>query len=204
MKKLNIQQEIKVLQEYTAEANQLIEKINQSILRTEEASSLQINRIKKQIVEDIHELSQFTDKSIYGTYHISLSKYMEKDKDSKYPIAHFTLCLNNAKHKSIDCRTGTTDYHFCIIEDCHTYAPVYADGHWADEYPKVFNERFITNKDIIEVLCMNWDSLLIGAYEEIKKAYQKNVDCNLKNTLLKSEQSRVKFANLSKSAEMQE
>ena len=197
-----IQSEIKAIQKYREEANKLISKINTSVEKVNLSSEEQIKKIKKKIEKDLQELRQYTSKDIYNTCRISLRDYVEKEPGTDYPLACFEIVLNGVSSVyDIDSNAGVTKYDIAIKERCLSNSPVYADGHWADEYPDIAKSRKWGNNrsanDIIEILCRNWDSIIAGAYEEIKLAYQKDTEKQLKGALEQQEKAITKHDTLS-------
>lgn len=197
-----IQSEIKAIQKYREEANKLISKINASVEKVNLSSEDQIKKIKKKIEKDLQELRQYASDGIYRTCRINLGKYVEKKPDTDYPLAYFEIVLNGvANIHDVDSDAGVSKYNVAIVESCHSYAPVYADGHWADEYPNTARirnwgkNRNIT--EVIEILCRNWDSIIAGAYEEIKLAYQKDTEKQLEEALEQEEKAIIKHDALS-------
>lgn len=203
MNKNDLQTEIKALQEYRKEAESLIEKINSVTERMESDVASDIERIKKQIVEDLNEMSSYASPSIYETQHISVRDFVERDEKGYYPLAYFSIEFGQ-KIYSMDSNSGVTQYEIAIMEDCHSYSAIYADGHWADEYPNVARLRnYGGNKNIqtvIEILCRNWDSILEGAYQKIKEGYRKDIEKELKSTLQKNSEMQVRRSRLNNSA----
>ena len=152
--------------------------------------------------EMLQELRQYTSKDIYNTCRISLRDYVEKEPGTDYPLACFEIVLNSvANIHDVDSDAGGSKYNVAIVESCHSYAPVYADGHWADEYPNTARVRnWGKNRNItevIEILCRNWDSIIAGAYEEIKLAYQKDTEKQLNEALEQEEKAITKHDALS-------
>lgn len=197
-----IQSEIKAIQKYREEANRLINKINASVEKINLSSEEQIEKIKKKIEKDLQELRQYTSKDIYKTCRISLRDYVEKEPGTDYPLAYFEIILNSvANIHDVDSDAGVSKYNVAIVESCHSYAPVYADGHWADEYPNTARVRnWGKNRNItevIEILCRNWDSIIAGTYEEIKLAYQKDTKKQLNEALEQEEKAITKYDALS-------
>lgn len=140
MQKNDLQAEIKSLQEYRKEAEILIEKINSVTVKMESDVVNDIERIKKQIVEDLNEMFSYVSPDIYKTQSISVKDFVERDEKGTYPLAYFSIKFGQ-KIYSMDSNTGLTQYEIAIMEDCHSYSAIYADGHWADEYPNVARQR---------------------------------------------------------------
>lgn len=196
--KTRLQAEIKAMQKYREEAKELIEKLNMSTKDVNVSADMEIERIKKRIEMDLAELSQYVSDDIYGTRSISVSKYVEKS--GEYPLAHFKIQFGE-KSYSVNESVGVTEYKIAIVENCHSYAAVYADGLWADNYPEVARhkrwgkERTINT--VIEILCRNWNEIINGAYAEIKRAYKEDTERKLKDTLQKQENSVLRYETLS-------
>lgn len=199
MQKNDLQAEIKSLQEYRKEAEILIEKINSVTAKMESDVVNDIERIKKQIVKDLKELFSYVSPDIYKTRSISVKDFVERDEKGSYPLAYFSIEFGQ-KIYSMDSSTGVTQYEIAIMEDCHSYSAVYADGHWADEYPNVARLRnYGRNKNIqtvIEILCRNWDSILEGAYQKIKEAYQEDTEKKLLEALQENTEVQVRRSRL--------
>ena len=176
MQKNDLQAEIKSLQEYRKEAEILIEKINSVTAKMESDVVNDIERIKKQIVKDLKELFSYVSPDIYKTQSISVRDFVERDEKGSYPLAYFSIKFGQ-KIYSMDSNTGLTQYEIAIMEDCHSYSAIYADGHWADEYPNVARQRnYGRDKNIqtvIEILCRNWDSILEGLTRKSRKPIRK-------------------------------
>ena len=202
MKKNELQVEIKTLREYRNEAESLIEKINSTTKKMESDITIDIEKIKKQIVEDLNEMVSYVSPDIYATQIISAGDFVERDESECYPLAHFSINFGQ-KIRSMDSDTGFTQYEIAIMEDCHSFSAIYADGHWADEYPNVANKRkYGRDKNIqtvIEILCRNWDSILEGAYQKIKEVYRKDTE-KLQKTLQKNTEVQVRLSRLNSSA----
>lgn len=90
MNKNDLQMEIKALQEYRKEAEILIEKINSVTVKMESDVVNDIERIKKQIVEDLNEMFSYVSPDIYKTQSISVMDFVDfplrKKKKNSYPI----------------------------------------------------------------------------------------------------------------------
>lgn len=200
--KKKLQVEIKAMQTYREEANELIEKINMSIKDVNASADMEIERIKERIEKDLVELSQYISDDIYSTKRISLSKYVEKQKSDsgEYPIAYFEIYFDGESY-SVNESVGVTEYKIAIVENCHSYAAVYADGLWADNYPEVARcknwGKGRTINTVIEILCQNWNEIINGAYIEIKRAYKEDTEKKLKDTLQKQENSVLRYETLS-------
>lgn len=196
--KTRLQAEIKAMQKYREEAKELIEKLNISTKDVNESADMEIERIKKRIEVDLVELSQYVSDDIYGTRNISVSKYVEKD--GEYPLAHFEIRFNG-KPYSVNESVGVTEYKIAIVENCHSYAAIYADGLWGDNYPDVARHRRWgkerTINTVIEILCRNWNEIINGAYAEIKRVYKEDTERKLKDTLQKQENSVLRYETLS-------
>ena len=203
MRKNELQVEIKTLREYQNEAESLIEKINSTTEKMESDITIDIERIKKQIVEDLNEMSTYVSPDIYATRSISVSDFVERDEKGSYPLAYFSIKFGQ-KIYSMDSNTGLTQYEIAIMEDCYSFSAIYADGHWADEYLNVASKRnYGRGKNIqiiIEILCRNWDSILEGAYQKIKEAYRKDTEKKLQETLQKNTEVQVRLSRLNSSA----
>ena len=87
MNKNDLQTEIKALQEYRKEAESLIEKINSVTKKMESDVVNDIERIKKQIVEDLNEMFSYVSPDIYKTQSISVKDFVERDEKGTYPLA---------------------------------------------------------------------------------------------------------------------
>ena len=207
MRKNELQIEIKTLREYRNEAESLIEKINSTTEKMESDITIDIERIKKQIIEDLNEMASYVSPDIYATLNISAGDFVERDESECYPLVHFSINFGQ-KIRSMDSDTGFTQYEIAIMEDCHSFSAIYADGHWADEYPNVASKRnYGRDKNIqtvIEILCRNWDSILEGAYQKIKEAYRKDTEKKLQKTLQKNTEVQVRRSRLNSSANWEE
>lgn len=212
MSKLDLQAEIRSLQEYRKEAESLILKMNSVTEKINESADEEISRIKKKIEKDLKELSLYVSDEIYPTKHISVSEFVEKDKEGKYPTAHFSMQFGYDAYP-VDCEKGVAKYKIAIVEDCHSYSAIYADGLWADDFPGIAKmRRFGKNdngesrdiKDVIDILCRNWDSVLDGAYTKIKEAYKKDTEKKLENAVKASEDANVRYSRLSVAAKKEE
>ncbi len=64
MSKIDLQAEIKAIQEFGKEAENLINKMNASAEKINEASNLEVQRIKKQIERDLDELSLYISERV--------------------------------------------------------------------------------------------------------------------------------------------
>ena len=200
--KAKLQAEIKVMQKYREEADALINKMNASTEKVNISAEMEIKKIKERIEKDVLELKQYISDDVYSTRKISLYNYVEKEKGSngEYPIAHLEIQFRE-KVYSIDSDTGLEEYEIAIVETCHSYSPVYADGHWADEFPNVVRKRR-WGKDrnvtaVIEILCRNWNDIINGAYAEIKRAYQNDTESKLKKALNAQEKAVLRYEALS-------
>ncbi|MEE1256269.1 MAG: hypothetical protein UHN47_07125 [Lachnospiraceae bacterium] len=200
--KEKLQIEIKAMQKYREKANELIEKLNMSTREVNASADMEIARIKKRIEKDLIELSQYVSNDIPSTKRISLSHYVEKQKkdNREYPIAHFKIYFDG-KPYSVNESVGVTEYKIAIVEECHSYAAVYADGLWADNYPEVARRRSwgkdMNINNVTEILCRNWNEIINGAYTEIKRAYKEDTEKKLKDTLQKQENSVLRYETLS-------
>lgn len=207
MNKLDLQAEIRSLQEYKKEAESLILKMNSVTEKINESADEEISRIKKIIEKDLKELSLYVSEEIYSTKHISVSEFVEKDKEGEYPTAHFSIQFGYDAYP-VDCEQGVAKYEIAIVEDCHSYSAIYADGHWADEYPNVARLRnYGRDKNIqtvIEILCRNWDSILEGAYQKIKEAYRKDTEKKLQETLQENTEVQIRRSRLNSAANKEE
>lgn len=199
MQKKDLQTEIKALQEYRKEAEILIEKINSVTAKMESDVVNDIERIKKQIVKDLKEMFSYVSPDIYETQSISVRDFVERDGKGSYPLAYFSIKFGQ-KIYSMDSNTGLTKYEIAIVEDRYTNSAIYADGHWADEYPNIARQRnYGRDKNIqtvVEILCRNWDSILEGAYQKIKEAYRKDTEKKLQETLQKNTEVQVRRSRL--------
>lgn len=74
MSKIDLQAEIKAIQEFGKEAENLINKMNASAEKINEASDLEVQRIKKQIERDLDELSLYISERV----DIDVSRAVEK------------------------------------------------------------------------------------------------------------------------------
>lgn len=74
MSKIDLQAEIKAIQEFGKEAENLINKMNASAEKINEASNLEVQRIKKQIERDLDELSLYISERV----DIDVSRAVEK------------------------------------------------------------------------------------------------------------------------------
>ena len=195
-----IQSEIKAIKKYREEANELIKRINNSVSEINSSSEMKIKVIKEKIAADVTELKTYMSEDIYTTKSISLYNYVEKEKsangDYYYPLANFIIRFN-CKCYSIDHEAIQSEYGIAIIENCHSYAPIYADGHWADEFPDIASVRNWGKQrnviDLIEILCRNWNKIIEGAYTEIKLAYQKDTENKLHSTLKTEEDALIRY-----------
>ncbi|MBT9841474.1 hypothetical protein [Blautia sp. MCC283] len=207
MNKNDLQTEIKALQEYRREAESLIEKINSVTKKMENDVVNDIEKIKKQIAEDMNEMFSYVSPDIYETQSISVRDFVERDEKGTYPLAYFSIKFGQ-KIYSMDSNTGLTPYEIAIMEDCYSYSAIYADGHWADEYPNVARQKnYGRDKNIqtvIEILCRNWDSILKGAYQKIKEAYRKDTEKKLQETLQMNTEVQVRRSRLNNSANKEE
>ena len=204
MRKNVLQTEIKALQEYRNEAESLIEKINSTTEKMESDITINIERIKKQIAEDLNEMVSYVSPDIYATLNIPLGDFVERDEEGNHPLANFFINFER-RICSMDSDTGLTQYKIWIVEDCYSFSStIYANGHWANEYPNVASERNYGQgkniQTIIEILCRNWDSILEGAYQKIKEAYQKDTDTKLLETRQKNTEVQVRLSRLNSSA----
>ena len=199
MQKNDLQAEIKALQEYRREADILIGKINSVTAKMESDVVNDIEKIKKQIVKDLKELFSYVSPDIDATQSISVKDFVERDENGSYPLAYFSIKFGQ-KIYSMDSNTGLTQYEIAIVEDRYTDSAIYADGHWADEYPNSARQRnYGRDKNIqtvVEVLCRNWDSILEGAYQKIKEAYRKDTEKKLQETLQKNTEVQVRRSRL--------
>ena len=198
--KTKLQAEIKAMQKYREEANDIIEKLNKSTSTVNASADKEIKRIKKRIAKDLEELRQYVSDDIYKTKTISLYNYVEKDDDG-YPQASFEIYFDG-KPYSVNSSVGVTEYKIAIVEKRSSYSAVYADGMWADDYPdaarqKNWGKNYNVNS-IIEILCRNWPEMINGAYEEIKQAYKKDTEQKLNESLKKQEASMLRYESLSK------
>ena len=212
MNKLDLQAEIRSLQSYRKEAESLIRKMNSVTEKINESANEEISRIKKIIEKDLKELSLYVSEEIYSTKHISVSEFVEKDKEGNYPTAHFSIQFGYEAYP-VDCEKGVAKYKIAIVEDCHSYSAIYADGLWADDFPGIAKmRRFGKNdngesrniNDVIDILCRNWDAVLDGAYSKIKEAYKKDTEKALKNAVKASENANVRYNRLSAAAKKEE
>lgn len=198
MSKKKLQAEIKAMQKYREEAKELIEKINISTKETNKEIKEEIKRIKKQIEEDLNELVQYTSKEVPCTITINVYKYIEKDEEG-YPKAHFEIQFGRKQYGIAD--TNPIECKIAIVEKFSSYAPVYGDGLWADDYPETAKKRrwgkSNSINEVIEILCRNWDSIINGAYEEIKKAYKEKTEYQIKEALKKQEETILRHETLS-------
>lgn len=199
MQKNDLQAEIKALQEYRREADILIGKINSVTAKMESDVVNDIEKIKKQIVEDLKELFSYVSPDIDATQSISVKDFVERDENGSYPLAYFSIKFEQ-KIYSMDSNTGLTQYEIAIVEDRYTNSAIYADGHWADEYPNIARQRnYGRDKNIqtvVEILCRNWDSILEGAYQKIEEAYRKDTEKKLQETLQKNTEVQVRRSRL--------
>lgn len=212
MNKLDLQAEIRSLQEYRKEAESLIMKMNSVTEKLNESADEEISRIKKKIEGDLKELSLYTSEEIYSTRHISVSEFVEKDKKGKYPTAHFSIQFGGDAYP-VNREQGVAKYTIAIVEDCHSYSAIYADGLWADDFPGIAKmRRFGKNdngesrniNDVIEILCRNWDAILDGAYTKVKEAYNQDTEKKLKNAVKTSENANVRYSRLNAAAKREE
>ena len=123
MSKIDLQAEIKAIQEFGKEAENLINKMNASAEKINEASNLEVQRIKKQIERDLDELSLYISERV----DIDVSRAVEKNKDG-YPLERFEIVSGYTCH-SLDRLNEKSVYRIAIIESCYPYGTLYADGH---------------------------------------------------------------------------
>lgn len=91
MNKNDLQTEIKALQEYRREAESLIEKINSVTKKMENDVVNDIEKIKKQIAENMNEMFSYVSPDIYETQSISVRDFVERDEKGTYPLAYFSI-----------------------------------------------------------------------------------------------------------------
>ena len=200
--KTKLQTEIKAMQKYREEANDLIEKLNKATSTVNASADKEIKRIKKKIEKDLAELSQYVSNDIPATKTISLRNYVEKEQrdGGVYPIACFEIQFNG-KPYSVNESVGVTEYKISIVEKHFSYAAVYADGLWADNYPEVANRKKWGDgrniNTVTEIVCRNWTEIINGAYEEIKKAYKDDTEQKLNSALKTQEDSILRYESLS-------
>lgn len=196
MSKIDLQAEIKAIQEFGKEAENLINKMNASAEKINEASDLEVQRIKKQIERDLDELSLYISERV----DIDVSRAVEKNKNG-YPLERFEIVSGYTCH-SIDCLNEKSVYRIAIIESCYPYGTLYADGHWADEFPDVtqLRERRYDINSIIEILCRNWDFILEEVYKGLKFVYRREIEEKLKTAVARGGQANIRYSRLSAAA----
>ena len=167
-----IKAEIIAMQKYGREAAELISKINSSVEEVEKSKEEQLEILKKKIIEDLEELYSYADAHIYQTKSLNLYNYMpriESRDGNSYPIANLEINFDK-KNYVIDDDHGKAAYKIAVIENCHTYRPIYADGKFSTEY---------CMQKALKAMFENWPELLAGAYAEMKKAYQQDTSKKL-------------------------
>ena len=200
MDKKNLQAEIKAMQEYRKEAEELIEKMNHSVTELNRSSEKTIEQIKKQIEQDLEELSHYVSDEIYKTKDIPLSEFIERSPNEDYPVCYFSIVFNQKAYRIDKADFNQEHYSIAIVVSISNF-PIYADGKWGDAFPDVANTRnWGSDRDIndmIEILCRNWPALLEGAYKTICDAYKSNTELKLQDTMEKSVNARIKYEKIS-------
>ncbi len=182
-----LQSEIRTMQDANKDALTLIEKINEGTDNINNDTETDLMKLKEQIRKDLKELKSFSDPDIYATRVLEPydrdNKYGIKE-DTPYPVICPKINLGGTKEYDFQKDDCSEVEDVAILEYCHTYAPLFRDGVFADEV-----ERHATRQSEIDALYRHWPAILVMAYEEMLKAYKNKATKELKNALEKKAQA---------------
>ena len=166
--------DIRAMHETEKDINDLVRKLDGDTETIDAQTDGALVLLKKKIMDDLAELESYTDPDIYWTR--SLDIYDSDDRygikeGKEYPSIHIKIQFGQEGYNFN--KDGTMKSGIAIYEQTHSYAPIYADGKFADEIDGSYLRRY--HQEASAAFYRHWPGILAIAYEKLREAYKTDI-----------------------------